>query len=88
VEGWRQQPSFKIFDPKFLLPKRNTEKNMEQRLNKWLTTDKAPNSVTIFDAERRLQWLSSERLYQKPKETDADTYSQPRVSCPGPLWKS
>ena len=30
-------------------------------------------------ADRRLAWLSSERLYQQLTETDADTYSQPMI---------
>ena len=39
VEGWGHQPTYKTFDPKLVLSKRNAGTKMEQRLNKWLTSD-------------------------------------------------
>jgi hypothetical protein len=39
VEGWRHQPTYKIFDPKLLLFKGNIRTKMEQRLKKWPTND-------------------------------------------------
>ena len=39
-------------------------------------------------ADRSLQWLSSERLYQQLTETDVDIYTQPLDWGLRPLWKS
>ena len=42
------------------------------------SNEQAPNPDTITDAMLCLQTGAvSERLYQQPTETDADTYSQP-----------
>ena len=38
-EEWGHERAFKYFYPKLFLPKRNAGTKMEQRLNKWLTTD-------------------------------------------------
>ena len=42
VEEWGHQPTYKTFDPKLLLSKRNAGTKMEQRLNERLSIDQ-PN---------------------------------------------
>ena len=35
VEGWGHQPTYKTFDPKLVLSKRNAVGETEQRLKEW-----------------------------------------------------
>jgi hypothetical protein len=46
MERWEHQPTFKIFDPKLFLSKRNAGTKMMQRLNKWLSSE-LPNLGSI-----------------------------------------
>jgi hypothetical protein len=46
VEGWGYQSTYKTFDPKLLLSKRNAGTKMEQRLKEWQTSDH-PNLKSI-----------------------------------------
>ena len=39
VKGWGQQPTYKIFDSKLILPIKHSGRNKEERLKRWLTSD-------------------------------------------------
>ena len=86
---WRDgghQPTFKNFDPKLSVSKRNTGKKWSgDWINVRLVTSptwdpshgQAPNPDTVTDAivlaDRSLAWLSPERLHRQLTEADADT---------------
>jgi hypothetical protein len=39
VEGWGHQSTYKTYDPKLILSKRNAGTKMEHRLREWSTSD-------------------------------------------------
>lgn len=100
VKGWGQQPTYKTFEPKLALYKRNAGTKKEQKLKEQLTVDwpklrphgQAPITDTVSDSMLCLKTGTQNSCplrgsFQHLTETDADTHSQPLDRRWGHLWK-